>query len=135
MSRKPNAERGELTLSLEGVDYGLRPSFDAIVEFEEATGKSLTELVLAADSGKLRLPDLGAISCACIRAWARETGQKSLEHVSAKKLGSLIYQEPGGVMLVQKRLALILFQAMTGGFTAEGNPKPGEPKAAKKAAP
>jgi hypothetical protein len=40
-----NEARGEFEIELEGVKYGMRPSYDAIVAFEEGTGgKGLLDL-------------------------------------------------------------------------------------------
>ena len=48
-----NAVRGEVDLDLGGVTFTLRPSYDAVVACEDATGRSLTEMALAADDGSM----------------------------------------------------------------------------------
>ena len=124
-ARPANPERGETQFVLDGVEYVLRPSWEAIAAFEGATGKSLTELAVAASDGRLGLQEAGEIACACIRAFGRETDTPSMANVSAKKLAGLIYESEGGMLLAQKRFALMLTMAVTGGFTATGEPKAG----------
>jgi hypothetical protein len=43
-----NEERGEVSLSLEGIDYVMRPSFTAIQAIERKVGRSMKVLTMEA---------------------------------------------------------------------------------------
>ena len=113
-----NKYRGEHTLELAGKTYKLRPSYDAIVEMEDATGHSLMELTLKADGQRLRLPQAAAVSVALIKAGATDPLTAA---VSAERIGQLIYEE--GLVKVVIRLTLCLNDAVTGGRSALGEVK------------
>jgi hypothetical protein len=68
VTRPANAERGEIVLKLEGEDYVLRPSHEAIMAFEELTGRGLYELATDAINRKLRLTETAQIATECIRS-------------------------------------------------------------------
>lgn len=116
-----NETRGEVALTLDGAEFVLRPSYEAIVEFEAATGRSLIDLAQAAGAGSLSLSDAAAIVTACVKAWGRATGNKSAAGVNAKRVAELLIEE--GLLLVMKRLEIVLFLAATGGVTASGEVK------------
>lgn len=48
-----NKERGEKRVTVGGKDYTLRPTFDALCELEEVTGKKIDGLLQAMDDGRL----------------------------------------------------------------------------------
>ena len=113
--------RGEISILLEGVEYVLRPSYDAIVGFEAATGKSLIEL--ARDAGDLSVSDAAAVATECIRAWGKAIGNNAAAGVNARRVAELMIEADGGVALVLARLRVLLFGAATGGYTGAGEPK------------
>lgn len=120
-----NAARGDITVTLEGVDYVMRASFQAIGEMETATGKTLFELARAAEDGRLSLAELGEIVSACIRAHARSENDTDLAKVKAARISALIYAEVGGVLLIAKQAVTpMLFLAVTGGYDAQGFRRP-----------
>lgn len=125
-----NEIRGEETLRLDGADYVLRPSFDAIVSFERDTGKGTLQLLDAASSGALTRMEAAAVLCACIRAGLQAQGNPMADNFSARRIGELLGSEPGGFLLVVKRLELLLLKAATGGFTPSGEAKAAEAKTA-----
>lgn len=115
--------RGEVSIELEGETYILRPSYEAITAIEEITGRSLLQLMEAADSGALPLKQAAVIVTEFIKAWGREQGDKPhFEKFTARRVGELLYDE--GMLKVNPRVALVLLNALTGGH------KPGEPEAA-----
>jgi hypothetical protein len=118
-----NATRGEVSLTLDGTDYVLRPSFDAICAFEAETGHSAIDLTLMASSGKLHTMHAATIVAECIKAQGRAVNDQAMTAVNAKRIGELIHEAEGGQMIVFKRLELLLTLAVTGGYTATGEIK------------
>jgi hypothetical protein len=118
-----NATRGEVSLTLDGTDYVLRPSFDAICAFEAETGRGLVDLADAARDGALRASEVASIAAACIRAWGKSTGDQAVQSVNTKRIGELIIEAEGGMMIAVMRLAVLLLGAATGGYTASGEVK------------
>lgn len=121
--RAANEERGEITLVLDGADFVLRPSHEAIMAFEEATGKGLLQLARDAISGVLRTAEVAYIAAECIRAWGRATGQKSAQGVNAPRIAELIQESELGVRGAMDTIAAVLALASTGGYTAQGEVK------------
>lgn len=120
---KPSAI-GEVDLELEGVAYRLRPSFAAIGEIESGTGKSLFELLRAVEQGGLTRDDIGIIVAACIRAQAKATGDAKLATIKPARAAELVYAEDGGAFVaLRAAIQPLLFNALTGGYTALGERK------------
>ncbi len=120
---KPSAI-GEVDLELEGVVYRLRPSFAAIAEIEKGSGKSLFELLRAIEQASLTLDDIGIIVAACIRADAQVRKESGVASIRPARAGELVYGEDGGALLaVRAALHPLLFNALTGGYTALGERK------------
>jgi hypothetical protein len=118
-----NKDRGEVELILDGTPYVLRPSYEAIAAFEADTGRGLLELAKLADAGTLTSSEVAAIAVRSIQAHGRATKDAMLTGVNARKIGELIVETPGGMMLAMRTLALMLFRAATGGYTASGEAK------------
>lgn len=118
-----NETRGEISLLLEGVAYPMRPSFEAIVAFEKDTGRALLELAVAAEAQRLKITELAAIATRCIQAAGKAQDQRMWQAFNADRIGELMLAEDGGMFLANKRIALLLFDAATGGYTAAGEPK------------
>lgn len=122
------SERGEVTVTLDGADYSLRPTFEACSNIEELTGKSLLELAIAAQDNSLHLSEQGIIVAECVRAYGKAEGISSLIGVQASKFSELIFQ--AGVLGVTPRLEILLAGAVTGGFNPEEDEDAGEQQAA-----
>lgn len=122
------SERGEVTVTLDGADYSLRPTFEACSKIEELTGKSLLELALAAQDNSLLMSEQGIIVAECVRAYGKEQGIASLVGVQATKFSEMIFR--AGVLGVTPRLEILLAGAVTGGFTPEEDEDAGEHRAA-----
>lgn len=115
---------GESAITLEGVEYGLRPSYAAITAIEAQTGRSLLQLGDAAGSGALGHEQAAVIVAECMKAWGRSGGdiaspeQKVATQVNKGRVGELLME--AGLLLVAKRLEILLFKACTGGYTSSG---------------
>lgn len=129
MPRKAKSDdvnlRGEITIELEGQEYILRPSFEAIESIEEATGQTLFDLAGDATQGKLSFKVMGIIVAAMMRAYGKSHPEDPLftTYRSSKpeRLSELIY-EFGGPR-VTARITVLLVGALTGGYTASGEAK------------
>lgn len=125
----PN-ERGEVTLPLEGQEYHLRPSRQAISAIEAATGRSLFELADAARQQGLTLRESGIVAAEMMRAYGRThpDDPNALGHQGAKAevLEDMIHE--AGIVRIQPRLAVVLFAALTGGVDKLGETKPAKEK-------
>lgn len=117
-------ERGELTLELGGASMSLRPSYEAIVGFEAATGKGLLQLAREALNGRLTLAETAQVACECVRAWGREAGDQNAAGSNAKKVAKLILEAEGGLHATLQTVSAMLSLAVTGGYDASGEAKP-----------
>jgi hypothetical protein len=125
---KPSAI-GAVDLELEGVAYRLRPSFAAIAEIETGTGASLFDLVRQIEAGGLSLDHVGIIVAATIRAEAKVNRDTALATIKPARAAELVYAEDGGLLLaVRAAIHPLLFNALTGGYTALGERKAQPPK-------
>ncbi len=117
-------DRGEVTITLEGVEYHLRPSHQAIKAIE-AELRPLVELANAARSSSLTIEEAGFITAEMMKAYGRshpdDPNVSSYTGANATRLEELIFEE--GLAKVQIRLAVLLLAAMTGGVTALGELK------------
>lgn len=118
-----NAERGEMELVLGGQAFVLRPSFEAISAFEQATGKGLIDLTEAALARRLTLSEAAQIASECIRAWGRAVENVSARGVSTARVAELMLEAEGGFQVALTTVAGMLALASTGGFTAKGEAK------------
>lgn len=118
-----NATRGHVSLKLDGTEYILRPSFEAISAFEGTTNRSLIDLAKAAGESQLKLGEAAVIVTECIKAQGRSSDDKAMAAFSASRIGELIQEADGGLVIVMKRLELLLFMAATGGYTSAGELK------------
>lgn len=117
-----NAVRGEVDLDLGGMTFTLRPSYEAVVACEDATGMSLTEMALAADDGSLKIGAASTVVTEMIKAWGKAEKRASAIGVDRAKIGKLIFAL--GVMHVLPRIAIVLLTAASGGVDVSGKPKP-----------
>ena len=91
-----NKTRGEVSLELEGQEYVLRPSYEAISAFEAQTDRSLIDLARAAGDGQLKMSEAAIIATECIKAHGRAVDDKALAAFNAARVGELILQADGG---------------------------------------
>jgi hypothetical protein len=116
-----NEERGEFDIELGGAVYGMRPSWEAVESFERATGHGSQRLYALASAGDMQLADSATIITECIRAWGKSTGDKAVQAFRVEKITPLVHE--AGILLVNKRLALMLFLSITGGIDSKGEIK------------
>lgn len=117
-----NPIRGEVSVQMEGEDYVLRPTYDAITAVEEQTGRSIQQLALAADEGSLPLRHAAIVVTEFVKAWGRENDKPYFAQFTVRRIAELLFAE--GLLKVNPRVALALWQALTGGHV------PGEANAA-----
>jgi hypothetical protein len=111
-----NPYRGEVTVELGGESFAARPTYAAILAWEEKTGRTSTELLMRMTSGVFGVRDLVAILQPALEAGG--TRMKEAD------LGERIVRH--GQADVLKPVALILRNALTGGKEDElGEVKPG----------
>lgn len=117
-----NPLRGEVSIELEGVEYGLRPTYQAITAIEDSLGRSVLELAVASDAAQLTVRQMALIVTEFIRAWGSENDRPETAQFKPERVAELLVE--AGLMRVQPRVSLVLGQAVTGGH------KPGEATAA-----
>lgn len=130
-SSKPKADRkpvldarGRMLVHLGGADYILRPSYEAQEAIEVQLGRSMTQLCHQGYQGALTTADLAIIVTECMKAQGRaekEAGP-SYTGASAPTVARLIAE--AGQPVITARIAILLTGVITGGYTAEGEPKP-----------
>jgi hypothetical protein len=116
-----NEERGEVDLELDGTRFVLRPSYEAVIAVEKATGKGILALAFAAKDGGISLTEAGIVTAELVRAWGRSTGEAVAANVDTDRITELIHVY--GLMRVTLRLAIVLTNAVTGGCKSDGSPK------------
>lgn len=118
--------RGQIAIELEGVVYQLRPSREAILAIETQTGNSLYQLAGLAIAGGMQTETMGLIVAELMRAHGKANPQDPLNstYIGAKpeRIAELIHEE--GVPYVVPPIVAVLMGALTGGYTASGEPKP-----------
>lgn len=112
-----NTERGEVALKLGSTVYPMRPSFEAVIGFEQQTGKSLVELLRLAVSQQLHLADMAAIATFAIRAAAKEGEDRELlTSVQADRMAEVIFEN--GYTQAIPAIVDLLVNAVSGGKPA-----------------
>jgi len=119
-----NETRGEISLELDGTEYVLRPSYQAIQAIEKKTGKGLIALARDAAGADLTLSETAIVASECIRAHGRAVDDKMMAAVSPERIGELILEADDGVAMALGRISVLLGLAATGGYTAQGELKP-----------
>ena len=123
-----NESRGEVSITLDGVDYVMRPSYEAISAIEDQTGSGLIALAEQAQRGTMKLETLATIVTEAVRAWGRAAGpdasadQRAARDFGARRVGELILE--GGILPAMSRAGVMLLLAATGGVTSSGEVKP-----------
>jgi hypothetical protein len=121
---------GEITIELEGTEYHLRPSHQAIQTIEEKAGRSLFSLARGAQQQLLTNAEVGIVMAELMRAYGRSHPDDPLATTyagaNAPKVAQLAYE--AGMVAVQVRLGVLLGAAVTGGCDAQGEMKPAKAK-------
>ncbi|GAB4155085.1 MAG: hypothetical protein Tsb0016_27130 [Sphingomonadales bacterium] len=106
---RANPHRGEVPLRLDGRDYVLRPSFEALVAVEAERGSLLT-MIERASAGELLLDDIATLLWACLRAGGAE--------LERGQVGDLVMRM--GLAAVTPAFRDVLTMALSGHALAEG---------------
>lgn len=116
--------RGRITVPLGGANYVLRPSYDAVTAIEAELGRSTLALSQQATAGLLTTSDLAVICCECMKAQGKADPSAGPSYSGAQvhRIGQLIMEE--GAPYIIARIAVLLVGVVTGGYTAQGEPKP-----------
>lgn len=123
VERPANVDRGEVSLHLDGVEMVMRPTQEAILAFEGATGKGLPQLATQGVAGTLTLGEMAQIAAECIRAWGRATNNQGFAGSTAANVAGLILEAPGGMRAAMEPIGGMLAMAYTGEYTAAGKLK------------
>jgi hypothetical protein len=115
--------RGRMVVHLGGATYVLRPSYEAQEAIETLLDRSINQLAAQAYAGALKLTDLAIIVVEFMKAHGRaeQSAGPSYTGARAEKIARLIMEE--GAPAITARIAVLLTLAITGGYTAEGEPK------------
>lgn len=118
-----NTERGEVSILLDGTDYPMRPSYEAIVEIEKKSGMSLSALAWSVND-KTRLVPIRVLAMLVgegIRAAGREREKTLLEYMSDDKIGRMIFEDYFGCL---SSVSDFLANAMNGGLPVDKKKDP-----------
>lgn len=114
--------RGHISVPLDGEQFVLRPSFEAIKAIEEITGKDHSQLAHEAVQQRLSYTDMGIICAEMMKAHGKANPDDPMKssYIGAKpeKIEKLIYET--GKTKVAVRLAVVLVASLSGGYTREG---------------
>lgn len=119
-----NETRGEIALDLDGTEYVLRPSYEAIQAIEKKLGRGLLALARTAADGDLTLNETATVAAECIKAHGRAIDDRMLAASTPERIAEMIYETPNGQAGVMGRLAVMLGLAVTGGYDKVGELKP-----------
>lgn len=117
--------RGQIAVELDGTQFTLRPSFEAILEAEKQTGLNLYELATLAANSRMSIDQIAIVVAATMRAHGKANPEDPLKssYVGAKAetLAPMIYEACSS--RVMGRVAVLLAGAVMGGYTASGEAK------------
>lgn len=108
-----NPERGDVPVMLDGNEYILRPSFEALVEIEERLGMGLVPLARRFMDGQFGIRDVTAVVAAGIGG----SGQRVPDD-----LGNLVVR--AGIMSFAEALGVFLANALQGDASGGNSPAP-----------
>jgi hypothetical protein len=119
-------ERGRITLTLEGEEFLLRPSREAIATIERRLGLPLYDLTTAASRVGLTQDQLTIIAVEFMRAHGKtmpEDDPRRSSYIGCKeeRVGDLIFE--ASPAKVCARLYILLLGAISGGYDASGEAK------------
>jgi hypothetical protein len=114
--RPANPYRGEISVTLDGAEFVLRPDFDAILAIDEALG-GITALARRglADLTSMTLSELAVVITEGIKAHGRSTGSSNA-HAGVDNVKRMIFK--AGIPTVLPAVGKFLAAAVTGGVEA-----------------
>ena len=116
-SRVANPARGEMSLTMGGQDFILRPTHEAVLAIEEELDMSSSQIAMASRSMRLKMREVGVIIGALIRAGAAPGSLDAM--VSDVRVAQLIHER--GAFGFYPILAELFEEIVTGGRDIEGN--------------
>jgi hypothetical protein len=116
-----NELRGEAEIVLDGATFGMRPTYEAIVAVESATGASIATMAMAGANVRLPLGWVAIIVTEFVRAWGKANGNQTAANLAVDRVGGLIMDS--GIVAAQLTVAKIMNAAVTGEYTASGEVK------------
>ena len=116
-----NDLRGEDEIVLDGATFGMRPTYEAIVAVETATGASIGTMAMAGANMRLPLGWVAIIVTEFVRAWGKANGNQAAANLAVDRVGGLVMDS--GIVAAQLTVAKILNGAVTGGYTSTGEAK------------
>ena len=116
-----NDLRGEDEIVLDGATFGMRPTYEAIVAVETATGASIGTMAMAGANMRLPLGWVAIIVTEFVRAWGKANGNQVAANLAVDRVGGLIMDS--GIVVAQLTVAKILNGAVTGAYTSTGEAK------------
>src|SRR5690606_36281697 len=102
---KAKPERGEVSIALGKKDRVLRPSYEAILLIEKATGRSLRELAALANAMTMPIEVMAIVVAELVRAGAADD-DIGAQMGEAEGWGKLIHA--AGIPSVAARLTIVL---------------------------
>lgn len=113
---------GQITVPLDGQDYLLRPSYEAILAIERELGP-LFGLAHRATLGQLTAEEQAVCVAELMKAHGRADKEASADYrdPKPKRIGELIYE--AGLPRICARLGVLLAGALNGGYDAAGEAK------------
>jgi hypothetical protein len=117
--------RGEITVPLDGQEYVLRPSFEAVSRIERELGRGLYDLANLALVGRLSFSDMGVIIAEMMHAYGKSNPDDPLNSTyraaTAQRMSELVFEHGGPSVMA--RVAVVLVGALSGGYTSSGEVK------------
>jgi hypothetical protein len=86
----PNNLRAEIAIELGGVNYNLRPTFNALCEIEEASNTSVINLLISFDQRGIFLKEVVAIIKAGIRGANGKVPKNLIELIQKKGFSQVL---------------------------------------------
>lgn len=114
-----NAARGEVPIKLDGKDFILRPTYQAIAEMEASSGLSVVTLTRLIASGRIKMIDLAAVICAGLKAGGAPA--------TIEKAGELVFKTGVTDDSMMAQVGTFLGLCLNGGRMPD-DPRPGDPK-------
>ena len=125
---KPEPEvvdnHGNLLITLEGVAYVLRPSYQAITSIERMSGQTLFDLAGKSARSCLSLDELALIVTEMFHAYGKTLSNDdplaaTYRSCKAEDIGKLIFPD---IVRINGRICIVLMGCLTGGYNPEGEP-------------
>lgn len=110
-----NAHRGEVGITLDGKEYPMLPTYEAMAAVERRLGSvlSLSRRMLDPKQGLPTVAETAVLVTECIRAAGRARNDTILQEVSEEIIGQKLYEE--GILEVMEAVSEVLGNMITGG--------------------